>query len=307
MHRSASLIFIALAITPAAHAQIALPAPNGYVNDFADVISASQEAEITRVIQQVRTASRGVIVVVTLASLQGRSRGEVALQIGREWKVGQAGGPDDPASHTGTVVLVVPGERQMHIALGTGTSTFISDEQAGRIRDEMTPHFRKGDFGTGIQTGVNALAARYAVHFGFSLYERAGEAAVPAASPAAVSTSDEASADQFPWAFLSGCLVCGTVLAIVLAHRRDSQPLRIRPRPRIPAYPTGGSQRTHRRDGSDWSILPATALTPQRSTAVDDDARRHTPPVTRVDDSSSGGSDFGGGGDFGNDGAGGGW
>jgi LemA protein len=63
--------------------QLRLPAPVGYINDFADVIAVEDEARITRVIDEVRAKAGGEIVVVTLRSLEGRTVDEIALRIGR--------------------------------------------------------------------------------------------------------------------------------------------------------------------------------------------------------------------------------
>ena len=67
-----------------------------------------------------REKSGGEIVVVTLPSLEGRGRDEVALQIGREWKMGQKGGPTDRNRNTGVVVLVSMQDRKWRIETGTG-------------------------------------------------------------------------------------------------------------------------------------------------------------------------------------------
>src|SRR5690606_30217745 len=118
-------------VTPPAGAQLRLPRPVGYVNDFANVLSAQDEARIGAVIEEVRAKSGGEIVVVTLPSLEGRTRDEVALQIGREWRIGRRGEPGDPARNTGVVVLVVPretspdGRGHLKIETGLGTTTFI--------------------------------------------------------------------------------------------------------------------------------------------------------------------------------------
>ena len=92
------------------HGQLDIPDPVGYVNDFADVIDAGEEAEIQRVIDEVRAKSGGEIVVVTLPSLEGRSRTMVAHEIGERWGVGKAGDPGAPARLTGTLILVIPKE-----------------------------------------------------------------------------------------------------------------------------------------------------------------------------------------------------
>jgi len=84
----------AIAATPQA---LQIPAPVGYVNDFANVIPADKKATIERIIDDVRAKSGGEIVVVTLPDLGGRPVEEIGLRIGREWKVGTKGNPGDPA------------------------------------------------------------------------------------------------------------------------------------------------------------------------------------------------------------------
>src|SRR5213596_2153675 len=87
-----------------------IPAPRGFVNDFADVLSPETESRIQAIVDEVRAKSGGEIVVVTLPDLGGRPLDDVALRIGREWKVGAKGEAGDPNRNNGTVVLVVPKE-----------------------------------------------------------------------------------------------------------------------------------------------------------------------------------------------------
>jgi len=154
---------------PAA-AQLTLPAPQGYVNDFANVIEPAYRDSIQAVVDDVRAKSGGEIVVVTLPSLQGRSRDEVALQIGREWKVGQSGGPTDRNRNTGVVVLVSMQDRKWKIETGTGALTFIPAGEAGRIgREQLVPGLQAGNPGRGIYNAVLALGQAYAGQFRFTL------------------------------------------------------------------------------------------------------------------------------------------
>ena len=62
-----------------------IPAPVGYVNDFAHVVSADKASTIGRIIDDVRAKSGGEIVVVTLPDLGGRPIEDVSLAIGRQW------------------------------------------------------------------------------------------------------------------------------------------------------------------------------------------------------------------------------
>ena len=165
-----------LAGAPRRAAAQEIPAPVGFVNDFANVLSPAVEMRIQGIVDEVKRKSGGEIVVVTLPDLGGRSRDEMALRIGREWKVGAAGEAGDPNRNTGTVVLVVPketardGNGQLKIELGTGTSRVITASEAGRIRDRiMIPAFQQRDYDAGILGGVAAVASAYARQFGFEL------------------------------------------------------------------------------------------------------------------------------------------
>ena len=71
--------------------QLQIPAPVGFVNDFAGVIDTGAAQRMTAVIQEVRSKSGGEIAVVTLPDLGGRAPSDVARDIGREWGVGAVG------------------------------------------------------------------------------------------------------------------------------------------------------------------------------------------------------------------------
>ena len=104
-------------------AQIQLPPPRGYVNDFAAVLDSASVAHMEAVITEVRVKTRGEIAVVTLPDVADRPAADVALEIGRRWGVGK-GEAGDPAKNLGVVVLLVPlknhrpGTGQIFIATG---------------------------------------------------------------------------------------------------------------------------------------------------------------------------------------------
>lgn len=157
-------------------AQLQVPAPTGYVNDFAGVIDAASRTAMEAVIDRVRQASGGEIVVVTLADLGGREAIDVARDIGRQWKVGAQGAAGDPRRNTGTLVLLVPGARpgdgkaRLAIATGSGAEGFVTDALAGRIRDEVgRQSVSAGSYAAGLVAGVQLLGAAYAKEFGFDL------------------------------------------------------------------------------------------------------------------------------------------
>lgn len=165
------LVALALALPQ----QISVPAPQGYVNDFAGVIPAATVPRIQRIIEDVRAKSGGEIAVVTLRDLAGRDKNDVALQIGRQWGVGKKGNPGDRARNTGVVILLVPKETSSdgrgHIAISTGQGTegFITDATAGAIQDEALPFLRQADYGSALELITLRVAQRFAREFSFTL------------------------------------------------------------------------------------------------------------------------------------------
>jgi uncharacterized protein len=152
-----------------------IPPPRGLVNDFANVLSAASAARIERIAQDVRDKSQGEIAVVTLSDLQGREPSEVALRIGREWKVGNLAPIGDRSRNAGVVILIVPKETasdnrgRCRIETGQGTEGFITDATSGEICREATPFFQQRDYSRGAELVALRVAQRYAQEFGFAL------------------------------------------------------------------------------------------------------------------------------------------
>ena len=176
-------LFVVLAV-----AQIAadsVPPPSGFVNDFAGVIDSAAIARMEATIGRVRALTRGDIAVVTLRGLGGREASDVALRIGRQWRVGGTGAAGDPANNLGVVVLVVPrrnhepGTGAVYIATGRGAEGFLPDARVGRIRDAMLPALGREDYGAALETGVGLIAQAIADAFGVSLGIPAPAAPLP--------------------------------------------------------------------------------------------------------------------------------
>ena len=155
--------------------QFVIPAPRGYVSDFAGVLDAPSITRITAVIEDLKAKTGGEIAVVTLADLQGRAASDVALQIGRTWGVGSKGNPGDPARNRGIVILLVPrkdhrpGSGAFWIATGNGTEGFVTDAAAGRVRDAVLPELAQEDYSAALVEATQLVAQRFANEFHVAL------------------------------------------------------------------------------------------------------------------------------------------
>ncbi len=145
------------------------------VVDAARVVTPDAVQRINALIFEVKQKSQGEIVVVTLPDLAGRDVADVALRIGREWKVGVAATIGDRTRNAGIVILVVPketsadGRGYISIMTGQGTEGFITDAQAGSIRREAIPYFQAQDYSGALTLVTQRVAERFAGEFGFTL------------------------------------------------------------------------------------------------------------------------------------------
>lgn len=162
---------------------VQLPAPpRGFsaseadmVVDDARVLSPDAVARMNRLIFTVKAASGGEIAVVTMPDIGGRDVGDIALRIGREWKLGENAAIGQRSRNAGVVILVVPretasdGRGQISIQTGQGAEGFIPDAVAGDIRRESIPYLQARDYSSALELITQRVAQRYAAEFGFSL------------------------------------------------------------------------------------------------------------------------------------------
>jgi len=138
--------------------------PRGAVSDFASVMSASEEQELTSLITELQQKTGAQIAVVTLSSLEGGEIDDFTVRLFERWGVGQKG------KDNGVMFLAAMRDRKMRIEVGYGLEGAIPDATAGGIRrDIITPYFKAGKPGRGIVLGVAALSQEIAKEYGVTL------------------------------------------------------------------------------------------------------------------------------------------
>lgn len=131
------------------------PNPPRLVNDYANILSPSQEAFIENSLVNFNDTTSTQIAVVTTTNLCELEASEFAFELGEKWKVG---GKHD----NGIVVLIKPkiGNAKGHayIEVGYGLEGAVPDITATRIVNlEMIPFFKKQNYYDGIKQGVIVL------------------------------------------------------------------------------------------------------------------------------------------------------
>lgn len=131
-----------------------MPAPNGPINDFANILDDATEARLRAIAEAVERETTAEIAVATVPSLQGASVEEVATRYFNTWGVGQQ------SLDNGVLLLVAPNEREVRIEVGYGLEPILPDGLTGEIiRREILPKFKDGDYPGGIVAAVDRMGA----------------------------------------------------------------------------------------------------------------------------------------------------
>jgi uncharacterized protein len=154
MRPSRFLLYVALASAALPAFSQTYPPPKGYVNDYADVISGSDEAAVATLVRDVLDSTSVEIAVAVMSDLGGIDIETYAVELFEAWGVGYKG------ADNGVLLLVGLEERKVRIEVGYGLEGMLPDGRVGTIiRREILPHFRNEDYSSGVRAGVESLAA----------------------------------------------------------------------------------------------------------------------------------------------------
>jgi uncharacterized protein len=152
MKRRISLVLLLLLLPVAGVLAKDIPALTGRVNDTANLIPQDQRQRIETQLAQFEQQTSNQVSVLTVDSLDGEDIEGYANKVGRAWGLGQKG------KDNGALLLVSKSDRKMRIEVGYGLEPVLTDLQTSIIQNQVIiPYFKKGDFGGGIEAGVNAI------------------------------------------------------------------------------------------------------------------------------------------------------
>ena len=146
-------IFISLlCCVPIAAHGLEVPRLQGYVNDYAGMISPSAKSKIEEGLKAFEQSDSTQVVVLTIPSLEGENIEEFSIKVAEAWKIGQQ------QKDNGILLIVSKQDRKIRIEVGRGLEGKLTDLMAGRIIDQVIkPRFKQGDFDGGFIAGASAL------------------------------------------------------------------------------------------------------------------------------------------------------
>ena len=129
-----------------------IPNYQGYVNDFANMISPEMEDKLERALQSFELSDSTQVAILTLDSLEGDSLEDFSIRTVEKWKIGQKN------KDNGILLLVFKNDRKIRIEVGRGLEGVLTDLLAGRIIDGIiSPSFKEARFDEGFARGIVAI------------------------------------------------------------------------------------------------------------------------------------------------------
>lgn len=130
-----------------------IPAPVGWVNDFAGVIDYEYKNKIETIIEETERTTTAEMAVATFKSIAPYDEASYARLVFDNWKIGKKG------KDNGVLILIAIDEHRWRIEVGYGLERILTDGLCGQIgRDYMVPYFRRGKYGEGLYNAVAAVA-----------------------------------------------------------------------------------------------------------------------------------------------------
>ena len=143
------LLFIFCSVPAAA---LEVPPLQGYVNDYAGMISPEAKAKLENDLRAFEQSDSTQVVILTVPSLEGEDLEGFSIRVATTWKIGQKN------KDNGILLLVAKQERKVRIEVGKGLEGVLTDLLSGRIIDlVIKPNFKRGDYSGGLIAGVSAV------------------------------------------------------------------------------------------------------------------------------------------------------
>jgi uncharacterized membrane protein YgcG len=132
--------------------KLEVPPHRNRVMDLANVLKTPEIEVLKGKTAFLEMATTTPLAILIIPDLQGEVLEEYSLRVANIWKLGRSD------INNGILILVAIKDRKLHIEVGLGLESILTNEACKRIIDEdMKSFFKAGDFYGGLDSGVSAI------------------------------------------------------------------------------------------------------------------------------------------------------
>lgn len=158
-----------------------LPAPTGFVNDYAGVIDAGTKQRLEQTLTALKQQTNPPVeIAVAIVKTTGeRDIFDYSLAVSRGWKIGSKE-TDNP----GALLFIAIDDRKYFTQVSRDLEDELPDGLVGSIqRQFLVPQFKKGNYAAGIEDTLNAYIKRIAEKQGINITGTTRPQTQPTAQP----------------------------------------------------------------------------------------------------------------------------
>lgn len=123
------------------------------VYDYANVLSATEKAQLEEKLIKYSDSTTTQIVIITIESLKNEDVSQLATKWGQTWGIGGTAKDDN-----GVIILLAKAERKIAINPGYGLEDRLTAGIGGEIiRNIIIPEFKAGSYYRGLDKGTDAI------------------------------------------------------------------------------------------------------------------------------------------------------
>jgi uncharacterized protein len=130
-----------------------LPAPTGYLSDYANVVDAASKQAIEAYCSNVDKQLHVQFGVVTINTLDDEPARDFGIRLARKF---------NPGGGNGALMILAVKDRKSDIEVGSALEPDVTDGFGGDTLRAMRPLLRTGDYGGAILQGLQTMATRVA-------------------------------------------------------------------------------------------------------------------------------------------------
>jgi uncharacterized protein len=190
------LLLLVTALPAFAEKVSTMPAPTGYIDDYAGVISAPAKDEMEDLCRELHTKTRAQVFLVTVKTLDGESVDTFANGLFAKWKIGEK------KTDRGVLMLFAIKDHKRWIEVGYGLEGILNDAKVGDIGRTMVPALRAVNYDEAASNGLRQVTQIIANGAGVTLDALANSAEDQTSAPAPVTGPPPSSSSVKPGATL---------------------------------------------------------------------------------------------------------
>lgn len=129
--------------------------PEGYVNDYANTFTSSQETKLETVLEEFQRKTGSEIAVVIVKSFQGDTKENFATKLFEEWQIGDS-------KDKGVLILISRLDREVRVEVGYGLEGDLPDAFISKdvLNKDVIGFFSQDAYYSGVSNAVSKIFNR---------------------------------------------------------------------------------------------------------------------------------------------------